>query len=62
MYYTSIFLMFFMLSSSALLLRGCTIDRAPNVVFPKREHQFTNSLIVTTFIIVLAKWYFIFQN
>ena len=45
MYYTSIFLMFLMLCGS-VTLQGCTSNRDPKVVSPKREHQFTEPFIV----------------
>lgn len=54
MHYPSLFLMFIMLGGSFPLLQGCTSNRDPKVVFPNREHQFTEpfivgSEIVTTF-------------
>lgn len=54
MHYYSIFLIFLALCSSLSLLQGCTSHHDPNVVFPKREHQFPDpfivgSEIVTTF-------------
>lgn len=46
--------MFIMLCGSMPLFQGCTSNRGPKVVFPKREHQFqepfiVGSEIVTTF-------------
>lgn len=54
MYYISMYIMFLLLCFGVPLLQGCTSNRQPKVVFPKRVHQFpepfiVGSEIVTTF-------------
>lgn len=53
MYYNSIFLIFLMLCSSVPLLQGCTSNREPKVVFPKREHKFSEPFIVGSEIVTI---------
>lgn len=53
MHSLSIFLMFLALCGSAPLLQGCTSNREPKAVFPKREHQFPEPFIVGAEIVTI---------